>query len=424
MNKVSIDSNFTKLGMLQKEPLTDGISGNLGFEPEDFIVQEVPLYEPMGSGEHCYYTLEKRNRTTMACISELAKYLNISEVDIGYAGLKDKHAVTSQMVSIRMTSKDAPEIKTGGFTMKFLGRHQNKIKIGHLKGNRFILNLENLEKNYQEKLEKKLAAFRQVGFPNYFGFQRFGSRLNNHLAGISVLKKDFKEACRLIIGDPTNEANKQAFQAREYFEKGDLQKSFDTFPLYFFNERKMIKELQKGENKEKRAYLKCDRKTREILFNASQSYLFNLVASERINRGLQIFKGDVALLASNLAPFIVEDPVVENIRLASGEIHIGGPLFGFKMIPARDEPLAIEDQVLADAGVTREDFASAKDEIKFQGSRRPIMVKIPDISYEEISEDKAKLSFFLSSGSYATVVLQEIFRKIQVDKKLQLNNEF
>jgi tRNA pseudouridine13 synthase len=233
------------------------------------------------------------------------------------------------------------------------------------------------------------------------------------LAGISILKKDYKEACRFIIGDPTNEGNKQAFQAREYYEKGDFQKAFETFPMYFFNERKMIKEIQKGENKEKRAYLKCDRKTREILFNASQSYLFNLVASERINRGLQILKGDVALLAVNLAPFIVEDPIVENQRLLAGEIHIGGPLFGFKMIPAKGEPLEIEDQILAKAGVSREDFIGAKDDVKFQGSRRPIMVRISDISFQEVAEDKAKLSFFLPSGSYATVVLQEIFHTLQ-----------
>jgi tRNA pseudouridine13 synthase len=154
MNKVVVESKLTKLGMFHNQLMTDGISGNLGTNPEDFTVKEIPLYEAIGSGEHCYYLLEKKGRTTLSCISEIAKYLNISEVDIGYAGLKDKHAVTSQMVSIRMTSKDAPEIKSGGFTMKFIGRHQNKIKIGHLKGNQFTLNLVNLEKNYQEKLEK------------------------------------------------------------------------------------------------------------------------------------------------------------------------------------------------------------------------------------------------------------------------------
>lgn len=391
----------------------DGLVGNLGRRPEDFIVKEIPLYEPIGSGEHCYYLLEKKGRTTLACISDIAKYLNIKEVDIGYAGLKDKHAVTSQVVSIRMTSKEAPVIKSGGFTMQFIGRHQNKIKIGHLKGNHFTLTLENLEKDYPAKLGKKIEWLKQNGVPNYFGKQRFGNRSNNHLAGISVLKKDFKATCHYLIGDPENELNKQAYQAREFYEKGDFQKALDTFPPYFVNERKMIKEIQKGENKEKRAYLKCDRKTREILFNAAQSYLFNLFVTERLARGLQLMKGDVALLDSNHAPFIVEDPIVENVRLQSGEIHLGGPLFGYKMIPASGEPLAIENEILAKVGLTREEFATPSDDSKFQGARRPVITKLTDINFREISPSSAEISFFLPSGSYATVVLQEIFHTVQ-----------
>lgn len=407
------ETPLSRLGMSLLHQKTEGIKGNLGSKVEDFVVKEVPLYEAIGSGEHCYFILEKKGRTTLACISEIAKYLNIKEVDIGYAGLKDKHGITSQHISIRMTGKEPPIIKSGGFTLQYIGRHQNKIKIGHLKGNLFTIVLENLDKDYPVKLANKMELLKQYGIPNYFGPQRFGNRLNNHLAGISVLKKDFKETCHYLIGDPEREMNKQAFQARDLFEKGDFQKSFDTFPPYFVNERKMIKEIQKGENKEKRAYLKCDRKTREIIFNAAQSYLFNLVVTERISRGLQLLKGDVALLATNLAPFIVEDPVVENIRFQNGEIHLGGPLFGFKMVPARDEPLAIEDQILTNAGISRDEFAAGTDDVKFQGSRRPAMVKLSELSFREISESKAEVNFFLPSGSYATVVLQELFHSLQ-----------
>lgn len=407
------DNLLQKLGMTVQAKQSESLSGNLGSRAEDFVVKEIPLYEPIGSGEHCYYLLEKKGRTTLACISEIAKYLNIKEVDIGYAGLKDKHAITSQNISIRMTSKEAPVVKSGGFTMHYLGRHQNKIKIGHLKGNHFTLTLENLDKDYPEKLAKKIELLKQNGIPNYFGKQRFGNRSNNHLAGISVLKKDFKTTCHYLIGDPERELNKQAFQARELFEKGDYQKSFETFPPYFVNERKMIKEIQKGENKEKRAYLKCDRKTREILFNAAQSYLFNLFVTERLSRGLKLMKGDVALLDINHAPFIVENPEVENLRLQSGEIHLGGPLFGYRMIPSSDEPLRIEDEILAKAGISREEFATPTDESKFHGSRRPVISKLSDISFREISPNSAEISFFLPSGSYATVVLQEIFHQAQ-----------
>ena len=408
MYKVFEKNLLCKLGMAIQSPKSESLVGNLGARIEDFVVKEVPLYEPIGSGEHGYYLLEKKGRTTLACVSEIAKFLNIKEVDIGYAGLKDKHGIT-----IRLTSKEAPVIKSGGFSMQYIGRHQNKIKIGHLKGNQFTLLLENLEKDYPVKLQKKIEWLSQNGIPNYFGTQRFGNRGNNHLAGISVLKKNFKDTCHYLIGDPEKELNKQAFQARELYEKGEYQESFETFPPYFVNERKMIKEIQKGENKEKRAYLKCDRKTREFLFNAAQSYLFNLYVTERISRGLKLLKGDVALLDTNHAPFIVEDPEVENIRFKAGEINLGGPLFGYRMVPASGVSLEIENLILDSVGMTLDDFATPSVAVKFQGARRPVSSKLSFLSFREMTSSSAEVSFFLPAGSYATVVLQEIFNVVQ-----------
>lgn len=404
--------SLNHLGMALAHHTTGAVVGNLGKTPEDFVVEEVPLYTPQGEGEHCYFLVEKHNRTTLNVVNELATYLNIKEVDIGYAGLKDKNAITSQVISIRMTGKEPPEIKLKNCKIKFIGRHLNKIKIGHLKGNRFILTLENLEQGYAKKLEAKIDYIKKFGFPNYFGAQRFGNRFNNHLAGLSVLKKDYKQACFYLAGDSANEKNLQAKQAREFYENGEFQRAHDTFPLYFLNERKILKEIIKGENREKRAYLKCDRKTRELLFNALQSYLFNLYVTKRYEKSLEFIQGDVALLSTNLAPFIVEEPNIENLRLLKKEIMLSGPLYGYKMIRSQAEAANLEEDILQKCELSYDSFASPSEDSKFQGARRPLTTFAEDVAMQEVSATKARLSFFLPSGSYATIVLQEIFHKL------------
>lgn len=385
-----------------------GTGGHISESIESFKVNEIPLYEPSGEGEHFYYRLKKQNRNTMSCVKEIARSLNINSMDVGYAGLKDKFAITEQQISIRYP-KGEPQIPTiNNVELEFLGKHLNKIKTGHLAGNQFEILIETAQENFQEILDNKIKYIEANGILNYLGDQRFGNRMNNHLAGIAALKQNFEEACRYILGDPERELNVQIKGAREHYEAGELQLCSDQYPPYMKNEKNLLKELLKGEGRHKRAFLKGDKRLREMFFNAAQAYIFNHYLTKRFSDGVRMIKGDVALLTGNMAPFLVENADVENERLKQGEITIGGPLLGPKMFPTQLDAKEFEDKLFDELDLTTEDFKSPSDRLRFQGARRPCLIKVKDLNYEVESSTSYRLKFTLPPGCFATIFLNEI----------------
>src|ERR1043165_405327 len=179
-----------------------GTGGQIKQHLEDFQVEEIPAYPAAGVGTHCYLKIEKRGFSTMAAADILAKLLGRKNIDIGYAGLKDKQAVTSQWFSVEHldTSRaKSMELPTGMKVVE-ITRHRNKIKRGHLAGNKFIIKIRNPEwsrvgVNLDEPAEKAqavLEAMEKTGAPNFFGPQRFGMRGDNHLLGLALLRGDAK----------------------------------------------------------------------------------------------------------------------------------------------------------------------------------------------------------------------------------------
>ncbi|WP_290948513.1 tRNA pseudouridine(13) synthase TruD [Helicobacter sp.] len=155
----------------------------------DFVVQELPLYDFSGSGEHRILKVRKKNLTTFELIGIIAKYFNLPAKSIGYAGLKDKHATTTQYLSI--PAKNAQDFHARfnsiakEYDIKLLDStlHSNKLRLGHLKGNRFFMRLKKLTPANAKKLESTFIHIAQNGFPNFFGFQRFGINGDNYLLG-------------------------------------------------------------------------------------------------------------------------------------------------------------------------------------------------------------------------------------------------
>ncbi len=169
-----------------------GIGGELKKIPETFIVEELLSYEASGEGQHIYATIERENLNTQDVIVLLKRAFKIPEKEIGKAGLKDKNARTIQTFSLSLGAnyciQQAEEIINGIECLKLLKltRHTNKIKTGHLKGNRFeiLLSGASCEADHLEKLTEEIAK----GVPNYYGEQRFGTKGLNHLAGMAILK--------------------------------------------------------------------------------------------------------------------------------------------------------------------------------------------------------------------------------------------
>ena len=330
--------------------------------PRDFTVEEVPLYPFAGEGEHLVVQVRKKEMTTWELLDALGSHLGIKRRDIGYAGLKDKHAMTIQHLSVPA----AYEAKLAAFEhdrVKILNitRHTNKIRIGHLKGNRFNIRLKKVLGVQKAKLDEALAWAERFGMPNYFGHQRFGTK-----------------------GDNWNEGQK----------------------------------LVSGEMRMR------DRKTREFLMGAYQSFLFNALLAKRVELSLllqsfspkeaaQVLGGDIALPDT-----LAAQP--HFFKLLPGDVMMHYPFGKLFYCEACEEEAArflekdraptglIPGKKVKRAESTARALEAAYDaDIALQGSRRYMWVWPEEVQRRYV-EEKAhyELSFFLPKGSYATVLLE------------------
>ncbi|KAB7884164.1 tRNA pseudouridine(13) synthase TruD [Poseidonibacter ostreae] len=164
---------------------------------DDFVVTEIPLYEFSGEGEHLILKIRKKDLATWDALEIIAKFVGCKSRDIGYAGLKDKNAMTVQTISIhkqyeeKLKTFNHPNIKILETTY-----HNNKIKVGHLKGNKFFIRLKRVNVLDSRKIEAALGSIVSLGMPNYFGFQRFGIEGDNYKKGKAIIEGTLKEKRR------------------------------------------------------------------------------------------------------------------------------------------------------------------------------------------------------------------------------------
>ncbi len=159
----------------------------------DFTVEEIPLYEFTGEGEHLILQVRKKDMTTWEMLDAISNHVGIRRRDMGYAGLKDKHAMTIQYISVMAIHEE----KLKAFThdkIKILStvRHNNKIRVGHLKGNRFNIRLKKVLGIQKDKLDSVMKWIKKNGVPNYFGNQRFGTDGNNWVDGKKLIEGTLK----------------------------------------------------------------------------------------------------------------------------------------------------------------------------------------------------------------------------------------
>ena len=161
--------------------------------PRDFVVEEIPLYTFSGSGSHLIIKLRKKNITTFEMLKAFSSYLGVKENEIGYAGLKDKDSLAIQHISLpSLYEKKLESFFHERIKILETTKHQNKIKIGHLKGNRFFIRVKKLNPLNSVKIFQIISQIKSYGIPNYFGYQRFGKNLDNYLLGESIIKGEKK----------------------------------------------------------------------------------------------------------------------------------------------------------------------------------------------------------------------------------------
>ncbi len=335
-------------------PDLPGIGGKMRVEIDDFIVEEVPAYEPCGEGEHTFFGVEKRDISTLALIQQIARALGISEREIGSAGLKDARAVARQTLSVQGALPEtllALELEKA--RILWAKRHTNKLRSGHLRGNRFTLRLRDVAPDAETRAAAIVERLLARGVPNGYGRQRFGNRGNNHAMGLLLLRND-RAALR-------------------------------THGIHHLSH-----------------------KMRQFLVSAVQSALFNAVLAARIERGLldDILPGDVARKEETGGIFIVEDVDAERPRVKAWEISATGPIYGYKMLAAQDEAGALEAAILDEAAIALADFRP----FKAKGSRRPLRYYPEGLSWQMEGPSVLTLSFFAPKGAYATLLLRELMK--------------
>lgn len=395
--------------------LTAGLSGVGGIikqDPQDFVVEEVPLYTPCDRGEHTYFEIEKRDLSTLEALERLASALRLPPRDLGYAGLKDRKGVTRQVISVgRIPPEEILALRIPQLEVLWARRHTNKLRVGHLRGNRFRIVIRGVEPS-PEKIEGIFAALRRTGVPNYYGPQRFGNRGDAHRVGRAFLKRDDEGAVRRILGHPAvTEHNPNVVRAREHFMAGELQDARDAFPSTYREERKLLNYLLEPGATHEGARKRLSDTSRKLYCTAYQSFLFNVCLSERLARlggDLGRFEtGDLAFIHRNGAVFQVEDPAAEATRAEAFEVSPSGPIFGKKMPRPTGLEGEIESSVLEREGLRVEDFHQLMPRLKLEGGRRPYRVRVEDLAWELEGVD-LRVQFFLPKGSYATTVLREL----------------
>jgi tRNA pseudouridine13 synthase len=390
-----------------------GIGGAIKRRPEDFFVQEIPLYEPSGEGEHVYCEIEKIGMSTFDALDRVAAALRVDPRDIGYAGLKDADAITRQIFSILGTDEaTVMNLQIPGMSVKWAARHGNKMRLGHLRGNRFAVKIREVNPTDVVKLTPLVEQLQERGMPNYFGEQRFGRRGNNHLLGAALLRGDDAGVVKLLLGTPVQgRDDPRQRAAREAFDRGDFAGSMKLWPRSSGSERRLLARFIKT-HKPAQAVRLVDQRIRRLWISALQSEMFNAVVARRIGSLDKLMLGDLAEKHENGAVFRVTDAAAEQPRCDAFEISPTGPLVGYRMTLPESEPLRIEQEVFGERGIRPTDFRVA-GRLKVKGARRSLRVRPTDVELAAGVDDNGPhvtAAFTLPAGSFATVFLRELMK--------------
>jgi tRNA pseudouridine13 synthase len=384
-----------------------GIGGTIKESPEDFQVEEIPSYLPCGSGEHSYLTIEKRGITTLEAIRRIANSLKVPERDIGYAGMKDAVGVTRQTISIqRITSEKALALELDGVRVVSAELHSNKLKVGHLKGNRFHVVIRGVSGAASQLVPAILETLIKRGVPNYFGYQRYGVQGNSHLIGAAMLRRDWRECVDRLIGEPDAVRDEEWSAAISAYRQGALDDSLRLFPRHCRSERDVLQRLVARPGDYEKAFSAVHPRLKKLYISAVQSFLFDRTVARRIDRIDELMTGDLACKHINGACFLVEDAMAEQVRAAAFEISASGPMFGCKMKRPEGAVWELEHEILEQAGVDLPLF-DIPGGLRMEGERRPLRVPSGELSWSAFG-DAVTVEFTLPKGSYATSLIREI----------------
>ena len=363
---------------------------------------------------------------------DLARILRISQARFGWAGTKDKRAITKQKISIwDINEEELARIHLKDIEFKPIGRSNTKVSLGDLWGNRFKITIRNIDTSPEDTMQRVTSITHEIekGVPNFFGVQRFGeNRPVTHVVGEAILKGDIKEAALTYIAKAYPEENEEINKARQFvWDTGDFKEGIKIYPLHLQFERAMMSHLIAHPDDHAGAFRALSPKLMAMFLHAYQSYIFNLILSRRIGSGMSIheaYEGDIVCFknemglpdTSRLQKVTADNLDGINNLINRGRAFVTAPLVGYETQFAEGQAGEIERAVVAELNIDVEGFkVPAIPELASKGLRREIIVPFkPEFSVGEDEKNTGKtkvvLGFSLQKGSYATTVLREYMK--------------
>jgi tRNA pseudouridine13 synthase len=403
----------------------EGIGGEIRKKYEDFYVEEIPESKPTGTGPNTWIFIEKIGRNTLDVVLDIAREYKLSRKRMGFAGMKDKAAVTRQWICVsNMEPENLQELEEKLYNVKILEitRNEKKLRIGQLLGNKFKILIRNTPDPEKDAIttQEILTKLTETGVPNYYGWQRFGKkRPNTHVVGKFLVENDLKGAVDSYIGNPYPEEQEYIQNARKLYDEDKYLEAYESMPAGMRYEKMMLRELMREYKKKQKlddnSYMKALRSLPKPLsrmfVHSYQSYLFNWVVSERAKLGVDKYvEGDI--LIDNDEHLIHEfNPEDVQEQIKDFQAHPTAPLYGTKVPLAEGEIGEIERRVLAEEDLKLEDFTVPKmPKLGSHGLRRAVRFKVWDTT-AECTDEGVLLGFSIPKGCYATAVLREVMKK-------------
>lgn len=410
-----------------------GTGGRIRQQIEDFRVDEQPLTKPCGNGEHLWLGIEKRNQTTLEAAQRIAKLFGVRPSAVGFAGLKDKHAVCRQVFSVHLPGPAIPRVPCQRFvhtpmTLLWADRHTRKLRRGHHGGNRFVIRVRDVDASAADVARRVLDRLAARGVPNYIGPQRFGFRQNNHVMGRLLLSGDDQGLLVEMLGRPRDFETARMREARQLYEAGDFAAALELWPARSRHDRQALDALRRGRSA-KDAVMAIDRHQRSFMLSSLQSAVFNHVLDQRLRTGCldRLVSGDLAWKHDSRAVFAVDAATAEHENAPGGRVGLqqvspSGPMWGPKMPQPAEPVVTWEHQALATVGMTPATWEQGLRRLaerngspppEAEGERRPLRVPLRDPQVTTGSDEYGvfiQLAFELPRGSFATAVLREVMK--------------
>jgi len=407
---------------------TPGIGGTLKASAEDFVVEEISSPPPSSQdGDYSIATIRVRNWETNRLVREFARNLHISRRRIGFAGTKDKRAVTTQLFSFENVGPDnLKQLEMKDVEILDVHASNRPLEIGDLAGNRFriVVRDAGAAANAERIVEDTARELRRFGgFPNFFGIQRFGSvRPITHVVGRHIVRGEFREAVDSYVANPIEGESPESFRVRSSLKNtGDVQRALRQYPKAYGFEKAMLNHLAANPDDWIGALRVLPFNLLMMFVHGYQSFLFNRILSERMRRGIPIHEpvaGDLVLPADKLGMpdrgRTIEVTCDNIVRVAErchdGKAWVSAILFGSEPEFAGGEPGQIEKGIVASEGLQPKDFIIPEiPRISSKGTRREILSPLHGLDVT-VKGDALQLSFDLTRGSYATCLVREFMK--------------